>query len=58
MIKVTKKGNQQLSSMRDSIGTRLEPYLATMSRRDLKALRDGVQAMQRLMALEVETRRP
>src|SRR5512132_356988 len=57
-IKVTKKGNQQLSSMRDSIGTRLEPYLATMSRRDLKALRDGVQAMQRLMALEMETRRP
>jgi hypothetical protein len=28
-----------------------------MSRRDLKALRDGVQAMQRLMALEMETRR-
>jgi DNA-binding MarR family transcriptional regulator len=56
MIKLTKKGNQQLSLMRDSIGTSLEPYLATMSRRDLKALREGVEAMQRLMAVEMETR--
>jgi hypothetical protein len=43
--------------MRDSIGTSLEPYLANMSRRDLKALREGVEAMQRLMAVEMETRR-
>jgi hypothetical protein len=43
--------------MRDSIGTSLEPYLATMSRRDLKALREGVGAMHRLMAVEMETRR-
>jgi len=55
-IKLTKKGDQQLSLMRDSIGTNLEPYLATMSKRDLKALRDGVEAMQRLMAVEMETR--
>ena len=55
MIKLTKKGNQQLSLMRDSIGTTLEPYLATMSKRDLKALRDGVEAMRRLMAVEMET---
>jgi len=54
MIKLTKKGNQQLSLMRDSIGTTLEPYLATMSKRDLKALRDGVDAMRRLMAVEEE----
>jgi len=52
MIKLTKKGNQQLSLMRDSIGTTLEPYLATMSKRDLKALRDGVDAMRRLMAVK------
>ena len=57
MIKLTKKGNQQLSLMRDSIGTSLEPYLAMMSKRDLKALRDGVQAMQRLMAVKRETQR-
>jgi DNA-binding MarR family transcriptional regulator len=55
MIKLTKKGDQQLSLMRASIGTSLEPYLATMSKRDLKALRDGVEAMQRLMAVEKET---
>jgi DNA-binding MarR family transcriptional regulator len=57
MIKLTKKGDQQLSLMRDSIGTSLEPYLAAMSRRDLKALREGIDAMQRLMAMEMETQR-
>jgi DNA-binding MarR family transcriptional regulator len=57
MIKLTKKGNQQLVSMRNSIGTSLEPYLATMSKRDLKALREGVDAMRRLMAVERETQR-
>jgi DNA-binding MarR family transcriptional regulator len=58
MIKLTKKGYQQLSSMRASIGTSLEPYLATLSKRDIKALREGVEAMQRLMALKMETRMP
>jgi hypothetical protein len=58
MIKLTKKGSQQLSSMRASIGTSLEPYLATMSKRDIKALREGVEAMQRLMAANMETRTP
>lgn len=57
MIKLTKKGNQQLVLMRNSIGTSLEPYLATMSKRDLKALREGVDAMRRLMAVERETQR-
>lgn len=55
MIKLTKKGNQQLALMRNSIGVSLEPYLATMSKRDLKALREGVEAMRRLMAVERET---
>jgi DNA-binding MarR family transcriptional regulator len=55
MIKLTKKGNQQLVLMRTSIGTSLEPYLAAMSKRDLKALRDGIEAMRRLMAVEMET---
>jgi hypothetical protein len=43
--------------MRNSIGTSLEPYLATMSKRDIKALREGVDAMRRLMAVERETQR-
>jgi DNA-binding MarR family transcriptional regulator len=55
MIKLTKRGHQQLSLMRASIGTTLAPYLATMSKRDIKALRDGIEAMQRLMAIETET---
>ena len=54
MIKLTKKGQQQLVLMRTSIGTSLEPYLATMSKRDIKALREGVEAMRRLMAVEME----
>ena len=58
MIKLTKTGYQQLSSMRASIGTSLEPYLATMSKRDIKALRDGVEAMQRLMAVNMDTQMP
>jgi DNA-binding MarR family transcriptional regulator len=54
MIKLTKKGQQQLVLMRTSIGTSLEPYLATMSKRDIKALREGVEAMRRLMAVQME----
>ena len=56
MIKLTKRGHQQLSLMRASIGTTLAPYLATMPKRDIKALRDGIEAMQRLMAIETETK--
>lgn len=54
MIKLTKKGQQQLVLMRTSIGSSLEPYLATMSKRDIKALREGVEAMRRLMAVQME----
>jgi DNA-binding MarR family transcriptional regulator len=52
MIDLTPKGREQLAVMRDSLGTEVEPYLARLSRRDLKALREGVEAMRRLMALE------
>ncbi len=52
MIELSPKGQQQLRDMRHSLGTSVEPYLARMSRRDLKALRDGVEAMRRLMALD------
>ena len=51
MIELTPKGHEELKSLRDSLGTGIEPYLAKMSRRDLKALREGVEAMHRLMAL-------
>ncbi len=51
MIGLNAAGKRELAAMRDSLGTTLEPYLARLSRRDLKALREGVETMQRLMAL-------
>ena len=51
MIELTTRGEKELQVLRDSLGTGIEPYLAKMSRRDLKALREGVEAMRRLMAL-------
>jgi DNA-binding MarR family transcriptional regulator len=51
MIELTPKGHEELKGLRDSLGTGVEPYLAKLSRRDLKALREGVDAMRRLMAL-------
>lgn len=53
MIQLTPRGHEELRALRDSLGTGLEPYLAQMSRRDLKALREGVEAMRRLMTIEV-----
>jgi DNA-binding MarR family transcriptional regulator len=52
IIGLTETGEQQLASMRASLGTSLQPYLAAMSRRDRKALREGVEAMRRLMGSE------
>ncbi len=52
MIDLTPEGRQRLRSLRDTLGTNVEPYLSKMSKRDLKALRDGVGALQRLMALD------
>ena len=53
MIELTPRGHEELRALRDSLGTGLEPYLAQMTRRDLKALREGVEAMRRLMTIEV-----
>ena len=53
MIELTPQGHEQLRQLRHSLGTGLEPYLAKMSRRDLKALREGIEAMRRLMTVEV-----
>jgi len=53
IIELTPQGQQQLRDLRDSLGTGLEPYLAQLSRRDRKALREGIEAMRRLMTVEV-----
>jgi DNA-binding MarR family transcriptional regulator len=51
MIELTPRGREELRILRVSLGTGIEPYLAKLSRRDLKALREGVEAMRRLMAV-------
>ena len=52
MIRLTEKGDRQLARMVTSLGNSLEPFLAQMSKRDRKALREGVEAMRRLMEVE------
>jgi DNA-binding MarR family transcriptional regulator len=51
MIGLNTAGEEQLAAIRHSLGTSIEPYLARLTRKDLKALREGVEVMQRLMAL-------
>jgi len=53
MIALTDAGSRELRELRSALGDNLQPYLSKMSRRDLKALRDGLDAMRRLMAVEV-----
>ena len=56
MISLTDTGEEQLASFRASLGTSLQPYLAAMSRKDRKALREGIAAMRRLMSSQVAGR--
>jgi DNA-binding MarR family transcriptional regulator len=55
MISVTDEGGRQLSQMRNALGSNVEPYLASLSKRDRKAIRDGIEATRRLMQLEIPT---
>ena len=52
MIDLTAHGREQLTAMRHSLGTSVLPNLSSLSRKDQKALRDGVEAMRRLMAVQ------
>jgi DNA-binding MarR family transcriptional regulator len=52
MIDLTPAGHQRLDDLRTTIGHNVEPYLTTLSRRDLKALREGIEVMQRLVAVD------
>ncbi len=51
MIDLTPYGIDQLRQMRHSLGTSVLPMIEAISRKDQKALRDGVEAMRRLMAV-------
>ena len=52
MIRLTDEGKQQLTSIRSSIGSSIEPHLAAIGKDDLQAIRAGIGAMQRLMTTE------
>lgn len=50
MIGLSDEGRERLLVMRHSLGTSVLPMISSLSRKDQKALRDGVDAMRRLMA--------
>ena len=52
MIKLTDLGHRQLAQMRRSLGNNLQPHLVELSPRDLKALRQGIEVMRRLMSAD------
>ena len=52
MIDLTPAGHQRLAELRTTLGANVAPYLATLSKRDLKALREGIEVMQRVMAVD------
>ena len=58
IIQLTPQGQDKLAELRHSLGTELEPYLARLSKRDRKALREGIEAMRRLMMLDGGARSP
>ncbi len=51
-ITLTEQGEQQLAEMRASLGTNVQPHLARLPQRDLKALRQGLEVMRRLMTAD------
>jgi DNA-binding MarR family transcriptional regulator len=52
MIDLTPAGHDQLRQLRQRLGTNVEPYLARLSKRDIKALREGLEVMRRLVAAD------
>lgn len=52
IIQLTPQGHQQLAEMRTALGTNVAPYLAQLTQRDLKALRQGIEVMQRLVSAD------
>ena len=52
MIDLTPAGHQRLAELRSTLGNNVQPYLVGLSKRDLKALREGIEVMQRLIAVD------
>jgi DNA-binding MarR family transcriptional regulator len=51
-IQLTDLGEAQLAMMRATLGASLQPSLAKLPQRDLKALRQGIEVMRRLMTAD------
>ena len=56
MINLTPLGLERLVELRHALGSSVEPHLAELSRRELKALREGLEVMQRLIATDKVSR--
>jgi len=52
MIELTELGHAELAQMRASLGANVQPHLAKLNQRDLKALRQGIEVMRRLMTAD------
>ncbi len=50
LIDLTPRGRQRLGEIRTQLGTNIEPMLETLSARDRKALRAGLEVMRRMVA--------
>ncbi len=51
-ISLTQRGEDELAQMRSMLGANVQPHLARLPQRDLKALRQGLEVMRRLMTAD------
>ncbi|MFT4165382.1 MAG: MarR family transcriptional regulator [Microlunatus sp.] len=51
LIELSPLGLQRLTELRRQVGTNVEPLLANLNVRDRRALRNGLEVMQRLIAM-------
>lgn len=51
-ITLTQQGERELADMRSALGSNVAPHLAKLGQRDVKALRQGLEVMRRLMTAD------
>lgn len=54
MIDLTPRGRDQVLEIRGTLGRNVHPYLSRLSDADIRALREGLVALRRLMGLPAE----
>lgn len=52
LIELSPLGRQRLLELRQQVGTNVEPLLANLNARERRALRAGLEVMQRLIAMK------